>query len=33
MYFAFIFSERITITASEEALKLSEQHFFQETTF
>ena len=30
MYFAFIFWERITITSSEEALKVCEQNFFQE---
>ena len=31
MYFAFIFSQYIKITSSEEALKISEQNFFQET--
>ena len=30
MHFAFIFSEYITITSSEEALKASEHNFFQE---
>ena len=30
MYFAFIFSERITITPSEEAMKVCEHNFFQE---
>ena len=30
MYFAFIFKERITITSSEEALKVCEQNLFQE---
>ena len=30
MYFAFIFSERITITSSEEAFKVCKQIFFQE---
>ena len=30
MYFAFIFSEHITITSSEKALKLCEHNFFQE---
>ena len=30
MYFAFIFSERITITSSEEALKVYQHNFFQE---
>ena len=29
MYFVFIFSECITITSSEEALKVCEQKFFQ----
>ena len=29
MYFAFIFSERITITSSEEALKVCEHNFFR----
>ena len=30
MYFAFIFSEYITITSSKEALKMWEQNAFQE---
>ena len=30
MYFTFIFSERITITFSGEALKVCEHDFFQE---
>ena len=30
MYFDFIFSECITITSSEEALKVCEYNFFQE---
>ena len=30
MYFTFIFSERITITSSEEILKVCEHNFFQE---
>ena len=30
MYFAFIFSERITITSSEKALKVWQHNFFQE---
>ena len=30
MYFALIFSERITITSSEEALKVCEHNFFHE---
>ena len=30
MYFAFIFSEGITITFSEEALRMCEQNIFQE---
>ena len=30
MYFALIFSEYITITSSEEALKMCEHNFFQE---
>ena len=30
MYFAFIFSEHIVITSSEEAFKLREYFFFQE---
>ena len=30
MYFAFIFSEYITITSSEEAVKVCEHNFFQE---
>ena len=30
MDFAFIFSERITITSSEEALKVWKHNFFQE---
>ena len=30
MYFAFIFSECITITFSEEALKVCKHNFFQE---
>ena len=29
MYFAFIFSEDITITSSEEALKVCDHNFFQ----
>ena len=29
MYLAFIFSERITITSSEKALKVCDQIFFQ----
>ena len=30
MYFAFIFSERVTITSSKEALKVCEHNFFHE---
>ena len=30
MYFALIFSEYITITSSEEAVKVCEYNFFQE---
>ena len=30
MFFAFIFSERITITSSKEALKVWEHNFYQE---
>ena len=30
MYFAFIFSERITITSSEKAFKVRKHSFFQE---
>ena len=30
MYFAFISSERITITSSKEALKVREHNFFHE---
>ena len=30
MYFAFIFSEYITIGSSEETLKMSEHYFFKE---
>ena len=30
LYFAFIFSERITITFSEETLKVCKHNFFQE---
>ena len=30
MYFAFIFSEHITIASSEEALKVCEHNFFHE---
>ena len=30
MYFAFNFSERITITSSEEAMKVCKHNFFQE---
>ena len=30
MYFAFIFQEYITITSSEESLKVYEHNFFQE---
>ena len=30
MYFAFIFSERITITSFKEALKVCEHDFFRE---
>ena len=30
MYFAFIFSERMTINSSEEALKVCEHNFLQE---
>ena len=33
MYFAFIFSERITITSSEEAVKMCEHNFFQKKKF
>ena len=30
MYFAFIFSERITIISAKEALKVCKHNFFQE---
>ena len=30
MYFAFIFSERVTITSSKEVLKVCEHNFFHE---
>ena len=30
MYFAFIFTERITITSPDEVLKVYEHSFFQE---